>query len=458
MDILKGEGRFGNLLVFPVFILFAFMSFAKAHIAFEEQPADTKVAIGSSATFRCKVGRDFAGANVFWWTGTSHAVSQGAWIIPSYLTADQISRYSIIGNFESGEFNLHIKNITEEDSNTYYCRFMSRNKWFFSRQARLQVIQTPPVSCRVQTTSSNYEVGDAVTLSCRSYSSSENVEVMWTRRGEQLPGCQHSSNRTTSVVEYVLKKQDYDVPFVCREQIGNQSTSCQVIPLQKPALFVNVSTLANTPPALQVESSWDKPPKTEPLHKQEDIVIVVATGSCLSLVAVPVIVICLIKDFRAKRLQHQPDQVTAEQSLRVRPLPMQPIADTASSPPPLPDSHYEIMLPSLIQTNSSHHSTAVASQFDYVQPDGKTPLILFSNISDGYAYNNRPDDDEDPLSIENQIMDHYNVPQSSSFIINESIVGYWTFVRPDVSHQSQSSRDIEVMDSSENNSIEEQQD
>ena len=189
-------------------------------------------------------------------------------------------------------------------------------------------------------------------------------------------------------------------------------------------------------------------------YKHEDIVIVVATGSCFSLIAVPIIVICLIKDFRSKRLQHQHDQVNAEQSLRVRPLPMEPVRDTPSSPPPLHDSHYEIMLPSLIQTNSSHHSTIVSSQFDYVQPDGKSPLILFSN---GHAYNNRPDGDEGPLLEEDQMMDHYNVPRSSSFIVNESIVGYWTFVGPEIYDQYQRPRDAEEMSSSEDNGIEEQQ-
>lgn len=239
------------MVIIEIGITILFIIFGKcvAGGAFEQEPADVDFIFGESITLRCQVGHEFEGANVFWWTfQDSQAVSEGLRIVPSYLSEEQVRRFSIVGNFRSGEFNLHIENATIADVDSYYCRFWY-DQWYVSRLASLRQVspQLPSPECHMQQHSEEHllKPGDTVRLLCRTHVAIANVK--WLYQRDELSANTELSNSSTAVIEHTLSRRDCNESFTCRQELGNQSSECHIVPLIITSpIYVEISASKHT--------------------------------------------------------------------------------------------------------------------------------------------------------------------------------------------------------------------
>ena len=216
--------------LFTWLILVAYVSAA----SFREEPISTQATIGDTVTLNCAVDGDLEGVSVFWWNiNSSRAVSQDSRVVPRFLSAGQISRYSIVGNSTAGGFNLQIDDVTRTDISTYSCRIWDGTLWHFSRQVTLDVVKASP-DCTMQVYRPlPVEVGERVKLSCESYSTDPTVQLHWLSRGRAIQNIETLSTNSLSIIQPLLTEQDYDVPFMCLETTSKKRKTCQITPLHR---------------------------------------------------------------------------------------------------------------------------------------------------------------------------------------------------------------------------------
>ncbi|XP_030847636.1 kin of IRRE-like protein 2 [Strongylocentrotus purpuratus] len=155
---------------------------------FTVQPRPVAVLEGRAATMDCSISNLNARHVVLWYRG-GILLSNGTAIVGHQLNA---TRYSIMVNTNSGQYNLHIRSVSKSDDHSYLCAVQSISaagvavEVLRSRSARLEIYHLPDRKrfplCE-PLTKLNYTEGEFVTILCKSERANPPVTLKWTRNG-----------------------------------------------------------------------------------------------------------------------------------------------------------------------------------------------------------------------------------------------------------------------------------
>eukprot|EP00058_Branchiostoma_floridae_P005075 XP_002590563.1 hypothetical protein BRAFLDRAFT_83802 [Branchiostoma floridae] len=141
-------------------------------------PQSTAVRVGRSVTLNCA----FDGlspndvVNWHWYNPETeaklHHISSGSNVAPEF------PRFSVVGNSQSGEFNLLVRTARPEDEGNYRCSVFSVRE---TKDAKLTVVGRPDVLSESSTVA--VTGGDTVRLSCTIASDPPPEDISWVYRG-----------------------------------------------------------------------------------------------------------------------------------------------------------------------------------------------------------------------------------------------------------------------------------
>ncbi|XP_022089895.1 uncharacterized protein LOC110978882 [Acanthaster planci] len=207
---------------------------AEAQYAFREEPRDSAVQLGDTATLRCAVDNRKTAIVAWWSDGLGGFISQNHQLKQFSTDTDKLERYSITGELALGEFNLQIRNFSSSDAGTYRCHILASAEREtvvkYSRDATLRVAPYDP-RCYVESVSPVPMIGDKVALVCESRNFDYSDDLTWMYAARRiLKGNITRTPTVRNVVTHVLTEADYDARFMCFEQ---QRRTCFLIPLRR---------------------------------------------------------------------------------------------------------------------------------------------------------------------------------------------------------------------------------
>lgn len=231
-----------SLLWFMVNMMIAFtIGYGNPHVVI---PSGTTAMLGDDVTLPCTVRKN--SSEVIKWTIGINVISSGSTISQSTLSPTQLGRFSITGNHDIGEYNLHIVDMQAEDAGEYSCGYfsVSDRRAYFSPIAIVTVIEPP--SCDYYPLNVELVPGSQIQMICSSRNNRPNTEVTWFRNGQPLQGILKHAPVISRTVSPVLTEDDYDQPFTCVENLSpiSYAPHCSIIPLrrtQKPVHVVKTS-------------------------------------------------------------------------------------------------------------------------------------------------------------------------------------------------------------------------
>ncbi|XP_078700128.1 irregular chiasm C-roughest protein-like isoform X2 [Branchiostoma floridae x Branchiostoma belcheri] len=179
-------------------------------------PQSTAVRVGKSVTLTCA----FDGlspndvVNWHWYNPETeaklHHISSGSNVAPEF------SRFSVVGNSQSGEFNLLVRNARPEDEGNYRCSVFSVRE---TKDAKLTVVVPPPKAPTIVGDLTARTVGQGLALTCVSEGGRPLPQLHWfngTRLHVIPAASQTTDNQKVSL--------DLVIPFLTRWDNGARLT------------------------------------------------------------------------------------------------------------------------------------------------------------------------------------------------------------------------------------------
>ncbi|XP_018086943.1 kin of IRRE-like protein 1 isoform X2 [Xenopus laevis] len=189
---------------------------------FIQEPTDQTVVAGQKVVLTCVV-LNYSG--IVQWTkdGLALGLGQNLRIWP---------RYQIVGNVESGQYNLEISNASIVDDANFECQ--ATEAALRSQKAKLTVLIPPEDPVIDGGPEILLRAGTPTNLTCRAHSAKPPASVVWFRDGNQQAGDVYSTEvladgkRATTVSYLLISPTDQDIGrvFTCR-------TSNEAIPSGK---------------------------------------------------------------------------------------------------------------------------------------------------------------------------------------------------------------------------------
>ena len=188
---------------------------------FTEQPADTTVIQGDTATLKCTVVLNTPNAVLSWlyWSKGNKHLSINETILPD-AGDDVKARYSISGNRTKGEYYLKIVSVKKFDEGSFHCSYISSTGGETSVSAKLTVLVPPErgyPKCNVHPAndagdaSTNWP-GQGVVFTCFSRGGDPAAQLSWHRGNHSI-----LEPRTSRITyERILKREDNGVTFTCK--------------------------------------------------------------------------------------------------------------------------------------------------------------------------------------------------------------------------------------------------
>ncbi|XP_066285333.1 irregular chiasm C-roughest protein-like [Branchiostoma lanceolatum] len=182
--------------------------------AYRQYPQDTATLLGQPVTLYCSFSGLSAGdvVNWHWYNPSSEAklyhISAGSVVAPEF------SRYSIVGNTQRGEYNLYIKDTSQEDEGNYRCSVFSVRD---TKDIELKIIVPPPVSPEITGPRTPRTEGKGLVLTCQSRGGRPLPKLVWyngTTRQPPVRSVSRVQHRSESVFSELV------LPFLTRWDNG----------------------------------------------------------------------------------------------------------------------------------------------------------------------------------------------------------------------------------------------
>ncbi|XP_038047699.1 uncharacterized protein LOC119721815 [Patiria miniata] len=209
------------------------------------KPSDSTVTIGQPHTFECIIAGEYQRGkqHVYWaWTGPRNQqkfLSVDRTLYPA-VDADKRSRYSITGNMNEGEFNLHISSTTADDQGQFRCiMYDSGRSARASAMLSVQELHLPHQGYpKCSITPTNPQPGEYATFSCISAGGNPPATLSWARRKKSDIPAHHNSTgqQTGAYLHRLLTGHDNNVTFTCFSRSAHSADfgSCTVVPFEIP--------------------------------------------------------------------------------------------------------------------------------------------------------------------------------------------------------------------------------
>ena len=215
-------------------LLFAILLTENVQAGFLLEPSSTEGIQSETVVLPCKIVNE-PGAIVVWYRNKEQLSIDK--ILVESLDADIRSRYSVVGNHSSGEFNLEIREVKVTDESQFYCSYISRSGGAQSAVATLTVLIPPSDGyprCTVfaetpQNPKNAFWPGEVATFSCESVGGDPAANLTWYRKNWTVAHPTKHSN----VYKRILTPGDNGVTFVCEATSPalREPRRCSVTPM-----------------------------------------------------------------------------------------------------------------------------------------------------------------------------------------------------------------------------------